>query len=238
MRLLEGRRASGPSTRARPAGRAPQRNHVNPHGVSTCVDPRGFVSVQFSRNRCRPAADSQSLSGRFRSQELFSGPPGGWHPQDRFRLFSGFAFWKERARASPGEVEDTERAAGCQALSREKSEKVPLALCGRVGRAGPSWPSLRRIRIRRHPHPSAGQGVPPPHVPSRKVAPRVASSAGGINPTKVGFRRDPRRTLTPGRGVAGRRRVSPRRGASRGSRRRVGARRRGSWRRGSPRRRP
>ena len=77
VRFTEDLDASGVEIRARPAGQAPQRNHVNPHEDWACAHPHGFVSVQFSRNRCRPAADSQSLAGPLGSQGLFSGPPGG-----------------------------------------------------------------------------------------------------------------------------------------------------------------
>ena len=142
MRFHEGRRASGSSTRARPAGQAPQRNHVNPHEDWTCVHPHGFVSVQFSRNRCRLAADSQSLSGLPRSQEFFFGSPGGAPRRKTLSLVPGILFsgkigpgghrrgrWK--IRKSPRHV---------KRKGREKREKCAGAVClaAPARRRGPS----------------------------------------------------------------------------------------------------
>ena len=123
MRFTESRRASGPSTRARPAGQAPQRNHVNPRENSTCVDPRRFVSVQFSRNRCRLAADSQSLADRFRSQELFFGAARRVASKGSFSVVFGICFLERAGPGIAGGGEDTEVPSECQALSREKVEK-------------------------------------------------------------------------------------------------------------------
>lgn len=54
------------------------------------------------------------------------------------RLFSGFARWKDRARAPPGEVEDTESARGCQAdISREVRKRSEVF--------------IRTVRVRRLP---------------------------------------------------------------------------------------
>jgi hypothetical protein len=109
-----------------PPDEVPQRNHVNPRKERACAHPYGFVSVQFSRNRCRLAADSQSLASSVFCQALFSGAASRVASKEMISIVFWICSLERSGPGTAGAVEDTELSRPCQAdISSETEKNAP-----------------------------------------------------------------------------------------------------------------
>ena len=160
----------------------------------------------------------------FEVKSFFSGPPGGGLPSESaLGFFSGFARWKDRARASPGEGKirklprDVKRESSRNRKKARRRSDGPVPPGGRrrvraTRRRGPWTVSGARresVPVRRtEPNPPRVNRFPPPHLSVCLLAGRLSLSIERRNPTKVGFRLEERacRHASADRGSGKRRR--------------------------------